>query len=94
MAEGVGFEPTVGDYPTPVFETGSLSHSDTPPCGRLGPRACGRADAGKAGDEKYNLQAGGAPARLRVPIDSIPGRRYHNEFVDKFVQPPVAFRSP
>ena len=34
MAEGVGFEPTVGGDPTPVFETGSLSHSDTPPAPR------------------------------------------------------------
>jgi hypothetical protein len=30
MAEGVGFEPTVG-CPTPVFKTGSLNRSDTLP---------------------------------------------------------------
>jgi hypothetical protein len=38
MAEGVGFEPTVG-CPTPVFKTGAIDHSATPPeallkCGR------------------------------------------------------------
>ena len=31
MAEGVGFEPTVGFRPTHAFQAGSLSHSDTPP---------------------------------------------------------------
>ena len=31
-AEGVGFEPTVG-FPTPVFKTGALDHSTTPPLG-------------------------------------------------------------
>ena len=30
MAEGVGFEPTVG-CPTPVFKTGAFDHSATPP---------------------------------------------------------------
>ena len=30
MAVGVGFEPTVRDYRTPVFKTGTLNHSDTP----------------------------------------------------------------
>ncbi len=30
MAEGVGFEPTVV-LPTPVFKTGTLNRSDTPP---------------------------------------------------------------
>ena len=30
QTEGVGFEPTVG-CPTPVFKTGSLNHSVTPP---------------------------------------------------------------
>jgi hypothetical protein len=30
MAEGVGFEPTVG-CPTPVFKTGAIDHSATPP---------------------------------------------------------------
>ena len=30
MAEGVGFEPTVG-LTTPVFKTGTLNRSDTPP---------------------------------------------------------------
>ena len=35
MAEGVGFEPTVGDKPTPVFKTGALDHSATPPQGRV-----------------------------------------------------------
>ena len=30
LAEGVGFEPTVG-YPTPVFKTGAFDHSATPP---------------------------------------------------------------
>ena len=29
-AEGVGFEPTVG-FPTPVFKTGAIDHSATPP---------------------------------------------------------------
>lgn len=31
MAEEVGFEPTVGYQPTPVFKTGALSRSATPP---------------------------------------------------------------
>jgi hypothetical protein len=30
MADGVGFEPTVG-FPTPVFKTGSINRSDTHP---------------------------------------------------------------
>ena len=30
LADGVGFEPTVG-FPTPVFKTGSLNRSDTHP---------------------------------------------------------------
>ena len=30
MAEGVGFEPTNG-FPLPVFKTGALNHSATPP---------------------------------------------------------------
>ena len=30
LAEGVGFEPTVG-CPTPVFKTGAIDHSATPP---------------------------------------------------------------
>lgn len=30
LAEGVGFEPTVS-CPTPVFKTGALNHSATPP---------------------------------------------------------------
>ena len=29
MAESVGFEPTVGYYPTPVFETGTLNRTQT-----------------------------------------------------------------
>ena len=35
-AERVGFEPTVRNYRTPVFETGSFSRSDTSPKGLLG----------------------------------------------------------
>ena len=31
MAERVGFEPTVQETCTPVFETGTLNHSDTSP---------------------------------------------------------------
>ena len=31
MAERVGFEPTVHETCTPVFETGTLNHSDTSP---------------------------------------------------------------
>ena len=31
MAEGVGFEPTVGKYPTTVFKTVALNHSAIPP---------------------------------------------------------------
>ena len=34
VAERVGFEPTVQETCTPVFETGTLNHSDTSP-GRL-----------------------------------------------------------
>jgi len=35
-AEGVGFEPTVGSDPTPVFKTGALNRSAIPPsCGML-----------------------------------------------------------
>lgn len=30
MAEGVGFEPTIG-FPMPVFKTGAFDHSATPP---------------------------------------------------------------
>jgi hypothetical protein len=30
-AERVGFEPTVGDYPTLLFESSTLNHSDTSP---------------------------------------------------------------
>ena len=35
MAVGVGFEPTVGYQPTPVFKTGAFNRSATPPlrCG-------------------------------------------------------------
>ena len=34
VAERVGFEPTVPQNGTPVFETGTLNHSDTSPrCG-------------------------------------------------------------
>ena len=33
MAEGQGFEPWVGYKPTPVFKTGTLNHSVTPPQG-------------------------------------------------------------
>ncbi len=29
MAESVGFEPTVGQNPTPVFETGTLNRTQT-----------------------------------------------------------------
>ncbi len=37
MAVGVGFEPTVGYQPTPVFKTGAFNRSATPPlrCGRI-----------------------------------------------------------
>ena len=37
MAEGVGFEPTVGYQPTTVFKTAALSRSAIPPnlCRRL-----------------------------------------------------------
>jgi hypothetical protein len=31
MAERVGFEPTVGGYPTPVFKTGAFNRSATSP---------------------------------------------------------------
>jgi hypothetical protein len=31
LAEGQGFEPWVGGYPTTVFKTVSLGHSDSPP---------------------------------------------------------------
>ncbi len=31
LAEEVGFEPTVGYKPTPVFKTGAFNHSATPP---------------------------------------------------------------
>jgi hypothetical protein len=31
MAEEQGFEPWVGYKPTPVFKTGALNHSATPP---------------------------------------------------------------
>ena len=31
VAERVGFEPTVHETCTPVFETGTLNHSDTSP---------------------------------------------------------------
>lgn len=31
MAEGVGFEPTVGKMPTPDFESGAFNHSATLP---------------------------------------------------------------
>ncbi len=31
MAVGVGFEPTVGYQPTPVFKTGAFNRSATPP---------------------------------------------------------------
>jgi hypothetical protein len=31
MAERVGFEPTVPDLGTPIFETGALSHYATSP---------------------------------------------------------------
>ncbi len=31
VAERVGFEPTVQETCTPVFETGTLNHSDTSP---------------------------------------------------------------
>ncbi len=31
VAERVGFEPTVPQNGTPVFETGTLNHSDTSP---------------------------------------------------------------
>ncbi|ESE42753.1 hypothetical protein SHD_0606 [Shewanella decolorationis S12] len=33
MAEEQGFEPWVGYKPTPVFKTGALNHSATPPNG-------------------------------------------------------------
>ena len=31
LAEGVGFEPTVGEYPTTVFKTVAFNHSAIPP---------------------------------------------------------------
>ena len=31
MAEGVGFEPTVGGYPTTAFKAAALNRSATPP---------------------------------------------------------------
>lgn len=31
LEERVGFEPTEGYYPSPVFKTGSINHSDTSP---------------------------------------------------------------
>jgi site-specific DNA recombinase len=34
MAEGVGFEPTLGDYPKHAFQACALSHSAIPPSGR------------------------------------------------------------
>lgn len=34
-AEGQGFEPWVGGYPTTVFKTVSLGHSDSPPVATL-----------------------------------------------------------
>ncbi len=34
MAEGVGFEPTMGDYPMLVFKTSALNRSATPPDGQ------------------------------------------------------------
>ena len=33
VAEGVGFEPTIG-FPMPVFKTGAFDHSATPPYDR------------------------------------------------------------
>jgi hypothetical protein len=41
MAEGVGFEPTVG-CPTPVFKTGAFDHSATPPVSGRSARKYGR----------------------------------------------------
>ena len=32
LAERVGFEPTVRDYRTPDFESGTFDHSATSPC--------------------------------------------------------------
>jgi hypothetical protein len=34
MAEGVGFEPTE-PFGSPVFKTGAIDHSTTPPLGKL-----------------------------------------------------------
>ena len=31
MAEGEGFEPSIGGYPMPVFKTGAFNRSATPP---------------------------------------------------------------
>jgi hypothetical protein len=38
MAEEQGFEPWVGYKPTPVFKTGALNHSATPPNERYNTR--------------------------------------------------------
>ena len=42
LAEGVGFEPTVGDHPTAVFKTAALGHYASPPDARRY-RPCGHA---------------------------------------------------
>ena len=38
-AEGVGFEPTEA-FTSPVFKTGAINHSTTPPGTTLGPSHC------------------------------------------------------
>ncbi len=60
MAEGVGFEPTVG-FPTPVFKTGAIDHSTTPP--------------ERSMRERYDLLTAEVQAKLSTVVDSLKSLR-------------------
>ncbi len=51
MAEGVGFEPT-DSFPSPVFKTGAIDHSTTPPV-----QCRGRDMPGRTAELKQNSLA-------------------------------------
>ena len=62
-AERVGFEPTVGDYPTLLFESSTLNHSDTSPPGII-PEALRPTNTTPTG--KMPMGFRGTPGRIRT----------------------------
>ena len=66
MAEEQGFEPWVGYKPTPVFKTGALNHSATPPslvridCAWQGGKRILRRSMTNLGEMRSGVTAGAA----------------------------------